>query len=488
MWRLAVGMSIVLMAATGTADSSRSDEPPSAEAHLDPALLQNGLDLWKNASPEARERAVLLLRERVARLREPMKQRLAQSVAEREQRADDRVLAAMNRFACMGLLLLLLIPFVYWRRYPGKFRTLAWHSLLAAVWFFVTVQLFGFPLMIFFSLTLHVTEQLDPRLHAVDPAFELVDRHAQELLSHDLPIGPVLAEMQSGRTESFLTLLLTNLVALRQQARVFEPLLEIYRRLEWLTGPLIHLQTLLVVAPFLFSVYPVFVEIVRLPLRAAAGEEPSTRRLLKQTLRNWWREIVAVVALLPLFLVLAIFLEVVLDGLSQVGIEAMLDYIVVTLEYLGTTSRPAFALIYLALACVGLFFFFNAGVVVLASWCYLTGAQRVLRLRFHEKVPLRQYVPFWKWATLALAWVLVLPVLFMHLAVPLIHGAFVSLSQGPDPHYLAAQVVAGALLVVGILLLFRVARGFQALRFLLTVWIPPARIADGDSRSEQTPR
>lgn len=449
---------------------------PHAEVHVDPALLQNGVDLWKQAPPEMKQKAVQLLRQRLQAMREPIQARLAERVAEREQAADDRISAAMARLAQLGWLLLLM-PFLFMRRYPGKFVTLAWNSVLAACLFFITVHLFGVPLVMFFSVTLHVTEQLDPRLHAVDPAFDLIDRNAEYLLSNDLPIGPVLEQMESGQLEGFLTLLLDNLVELREQARVFEPLLHLWRRLEWLTGPLLHLQTVLVVATFLFSVYPVFVEIVRLPLRAAAGEDKSTRRILKLTLRNWWWEIVSVLAILPLFIILAIFLEVVLDTLSQVGTEAMLDYVIVTLEYLGQQARPAFWAIYLSLACVAFFFFFNTGVVVLASWFYLMRAQRVFRLRFHEKVPLRQYAPFWRQATLALAWVLVLPVLFTHLAVPWIHKVFVWLSRGPSPHYVAAQLVAGFLLVAGIVAVFRYVRGFAALRLLMTMHIPQARLS-----------
>lgn len=450
--------------------------PPRAEVHLDPALLHNGVDLWQKASPEMKAKAVQLLRERLRAMREPIKARLAERVAEREQAADNRISAAMAQLAQLGWLLLLM-PFILWRHYPGKFVTLAWNSLLAAGLFFITFHLFALPLVMFFSVTLNVTEQLDPRLHAVDPVFDLIDRNAEYLLQNNLPIGPALEQMESGQLDSFLTLLLDNLVALREQARVFVPLLHLWRRLEWLTGPLLHLQTLLIVTTFLFSVYPVFVEIVRLPLRAAAGEEKSTRRILKLTLRNWWGEIVSVLAILPLFVILAVLLEVVLDTLSQVGTEAMLDYVIVTLEYLGHEARPAFWGIYLSLACVAFFFFFNAGVAVLASWSYLTGAQRVFRLRFHEKVPLWEYAPFWRQATLALAWVLVLPVLFTYLAVPWIHKAFVWLSRGPSPHYLAAQLVAGFLLVAGILVVFRLAYGFAALRLLVTMHVPQARVS-----------
>lgn len=466
------GFALILCVADVSAQSAAEDSPPQSELHIDPALLHQGADLWQNASPELKARAVQALRERLQSMREPIKERLAQRVTEREEAADARIEAAMNQLAWLGLLLLL-TPFILSKRYPGKFATLAWHSILAAGLFVITVHLFAVPLVMFFSFTLHVTQQLDPRLHAVDPAFDIVDRQAEHLLSHDLPIGQVLEEMESGRVESFLTLLLDNLVRLREQARVFEPVLRLCRRLDWLTGPLLHLQTLLVVAPFLFSVWPVFVEIVLLPTRAASGEEKSTRRLLKLTLRNWWREIVSVLATLPLFIVLAIFLEVVLDSLSRVGTEALLDYVIVTLEYLGSEASPAFFALYFGLACVTLFFFFNVGVVVLASWVYLIKAQQVFRLRFHEKVPLRQYAPFWTRATLALGWVLLLPVLFVHLAVPWIHRLFVWLSR---PHYGAAQLVAGLLLVAGILLVFRLAGGFRALRFLIRIHIPQARI------------
>jgi len=272
--RVALGMAMALVVAA-SAGPTRCDEPPAVHIHLDPALLQNGLDLWKDASPEDKERAVLFLA-RAHRADARTNEEAAGAVGSMSVsgRADDRVWAAMYRFACLGLLLLC-IPFVYWKRYPGKFRTLTWHSILAAAWFFVTVQLFGVPLVLFFAFTLQ-------RHRAARPE---AARRRSHFRDHRPPRGGSAQSRPAdragvdrdavGQAESFLTSLADEPwwpCANRRASS--EPLLETYRRLEWITGPLLHLQTVLVVAPFLFSVYPVFVEYCR--CRCAArrqGEE-----------------------------------------------------------------------------------------------------------------------------------------------------------------------------------------------------------------------
>ncbi|MGE3809873.1 MAG: hypothetical protein AB7K24_34855, partial [Gemmataceae bacterium] len=194
-WRGLALLALTVACATALADGEPAKHKEPIEIHLDPAMLDQGLDLWRRASPEMKQKAVQLLRARLQELRGPAAEHMARLVDRREHAAEERIEVVMDDFAWCGLLLLL-VPVLYRHRFPGRFITLTWSSLLAAGWFFITVHLFAVPLLLFFSFTMHLTERLDPRLYAVDPAFDVLDKNASVVLSYNLPIGPTLDEVQ----------------------------------------------------------------------------------------------------------------------------------------------------------------------------------------------------------------------------------------------------------------------------------------------------
>jgi hypothetical protein len=266
----------------------------------------------------------------------------------------------------------------------------------------------------------------------------------------------------------------------RAQAEVFEPLVEVYRKLDWVLSSLPKIQWLVFAVLFVMPLYPVFQAIVLLPLHAAAGGEREGRRVVKLALRNWWQEVQAIFCLLGLFIVVLIVNDIALTSVAEPGTKTILSFLFVALDYLGHEASPALVPLYFSLLAAAVFYLFNMTAMTAGLMLYLRTAHRVFRARFHDQVPLRSQRRFWGWGTLAVLWVQALPVLFIYLAMPAIRGVFWAFHDAEPPNYLGGLVTAGALLVFGIALVFWLARGFKSLAFLWRYQIaaPPVAVAD----------
>jgi hypothetical protein len=332
--------------------------------------------------------------------------------------------------------------------------------------FSLTVVLFFIPLFAMSFIWEELAVGADPRLRTVGAAFDLMDEEAAEFLSRDFPLVATVEDLSDGSGESFVTQLLANLATVQRQAEVFDPLVDLYRRLDWVFGALPKLQCLIFAVLFVLPLYPVFKAIVLLPVHVAQGEAGEGRRVVKLALRNWGEEVLAILALIVLFLVLLIANDLVLNYVSGPSTEALLSFLFVTLDYLGHEPQPALGPLYFSLAAVALFDLFNMLIMTTGLLFYLGAAHRVFRARFHDKVPLRSQRRFWIWGTLAVIWVQALPVVFIYLALPAIGGLFWAYANADPPNYLGGLVTCGALLFFGIVFIFWLARGFRSLVFL----------------------
>lgn len=460
-------------------------EPPEAERDAPAApiaipdefkqLLQ-GAEAWNQLPPAARQIAVEKFRSQLPQIQENVEKSLYQRAKDKRSEAWGPINEIILLLICAGPLLLLMPLVLVWR-YPGRLLTLILYSALSAVLFSLTVALFYVPLWAFSEIWEEIAIGMDPRLQTVHATFQLMDKNADSFLSRDLPIAETLEELDDGSLESFITILLNNLAEIEQQVEVFAPLVNLYRKLDWVFGSLPKLQCLIFTVLFVIPLYPVFRAIVLLPAHAAAGSEKEGMRVVTQTLRNWWREVCALLCLMALCLVALISSDTILSMVAEPTTETMLTFLFVALDYLGHAETPYLPLLYFALAAVGLYHVFVMAVTTIALVLYLSLAHRVFRLKFHEGVPLRDHRRFWGWGTAAMAWAQLLPLLFIYLSGPVVHAVFYSFVDAAPPEFLGGMVTGGALLFFGLVFVFWLARGFKALMFLLRYKIPVAHVA-----------
>jgi len=477
-YRLPLAMLLCLALAPASVGQEVSlAEKPTAEPHdeIDPALLLRGAAAWKNAPPEVQAAAVRLLREAVAKERGPLYASMEERIRAKQEVDREPIWDTVALIALAGPLLLLMPLFVF-RRYPGRFRALCLSSALAAVLFSMTVVMFFLPLGLFLSLWEDYSIMFDPRLRILDASFDALDRDAESLLSRDLPVEQTLLELQDGSPNSFPTVLLDNLTEVSRQAQVFEPVVNLYRRAEWLFWSLPKVQCFIATLIFVLPMMPLFYAIVQLPMRAAAGEPKQARRIVRMTLKHWWREVATLLVMAVLFLGIGAVDDLALGLMAEPVTETVLRFIMTALDYLGRDPSPWFSVVYVSLAGVFLFCLLNVAMMGLAVLFYLTRATQIVRLRFHMKVPLRQYAEFWKWGTFYLLWVQMLPVVFVTVAFPVIHRVTHYFASGDSRSYVAALLVATALLLGGSVGLFWLGHGWRGLKYLVFLKVPAPHI------------
>jgi len=461
---LGVGLAALLLVAA---------EEPAPAVPPEMALVLQKAQAWDQLPPEVRAQLVEQFRGYLPQVREQVVGALYAQIKARRADAWEPINRLILGLTCAGPLLLLLPLFVV-RRYPGKLGVLFCYSAFAAMLFSATVLLFSIPLLIFSEVWEEMAIGADPRLRSVNAAFDLMEQNTDDFLSRDLPLQATLEQAANGDAESFATILLDNLIEVQRQAEMLEPLVDIYRKLDWVFGSLPKLQCLVFAVLFVLPLFPIFREIVLLPVHAAAGGVREGRRVLTLALRNWWQEILAILCLLGLFIVVLISSDIVLNIIAEPATETMLIFLFVALDYLGHEPQPALAPLYFSLLSAALFYLFNMVTMSVGLMLYLKAAHRVFRARFHNQVPLRSQGRFWGWGTLAVVWVQAMPLLFIFLALPAIRGVFWAYEDADPPNYLGGLVAAGALLFFGIVLVFWLARGFKALRFLWSYEARPA--------------
>lgn len=462
----------------GAADDAAPAGPSAPSPTVPPEFqqLMQGAEVWNKLSPEARQALIAQFRVYLPQIQENVEKSMVDQFRAKHADAWEPINDLIIALICAGPLLLLTPLFVA-RRYPGKLRTLFLYSGLSAFMFSATVCLFYVPLWALSEVWEELALGVDPRLRTVHAAFELMDRNAEDFLSRDLPLAATLDQLDDGSMESFVTLLLANLAEVKEQAELFMPVVDMYRKLDWVFGSLPKVQCLVFTVLFVWPLVPVFKAIVLLPVHAAAGEEKEGRRVARLAMRNWWREVCALLALVALCIGIFIGNDVVLSWIADPATETMLNFLFVALDYLGHVETPSAVLLYFSLTAVAFFYLFIIVVMTAGLILYLRLAHRIFRLKFHERVPLKSHLRFWGWGTAAMIWVQALPLLFIVLAWPSIQGIFWAYATADPPDYLGSLVTGGALLFFGILFVFWLFRGFKALMFLVRYSVPMAKVA-----------
>lgn len=469
---------LALLVALAFSSVTRADEPPAAaQKELgpdDPMPLEDDHPAAAHdAGMQAPETPVnpkayaADLRALLAKVRERV---IARAVAKltASQEAQVERLGDWLFYLSLAGLLLLFRPLYLQTLYPGKTWPLFKYSVVAAGTFFIAVQLFSLSLLLLRSVQASTSEGTNPKIAVLEGAFDTLDHNAEHLAEiGPLLIEPTLAQLDAGEEEPIQVLLVDNLARLHQSATVFQEIAGVFRSVDWVFGLVPYVLTLLAAALFVKSFWPVLREVVALPERAVTGEPGIARKIVGVTFRKIGRELLSVLVLIVTFIAVTLLSGIALSLLVEPAMEAVIAFLTTTFLYLQVDPDAATGLILVAIAGVGLFLVANIAAVTLSSAFFLSRVQAIFRQRFHEKVPLRAHARFWKRGTVSLVWAQLLLVLFVLGALPIVKWIFGAFLDGEHPSFVGAMLAASAVLFLGLLLVYFVARGFRALLFLI---------------------
>ncbi|HEU5059473.1 MAG TPA: hypothetical protein VFU21_23225, partial [Kofleriaceae bacterium] len=299
---LVVGMMVV--GARGTALAQDGEEAAAAEA-VAPAEEEVGGAPF-DMTDEQRAQYAAALREVVKQVRGKVLEKISDKLAAKQGEKLDRIAVVLSLIALSGVFLLFM-PFVLKKKYPHQTAVLWKYSALAALLFFLAVNLFALVLFTMRGTQSALGKYTNPQVKMVSATFDLVEEKAEDMADiGPILIEPTLASLTGDTDAPILTIMLENVQKLKNDMTVFTTVGNFFKRLSWLFGMLPILFIGLAILLFAKAARPTLLEIVKLPERAASGERGVVGHTVRLTLRNVWAEAKATFATVGVLLVMTL--------------------------------------------------------------------------------------------------------------------------------------------------------------------------------------
>jgi len=226
---------------------------------------------------------------------------------------------------------------------------------------------------------------------------------------------------------------------------------------------------------FGLAIKPTIVEIVKLPMRAAAGGDGVGRGTAKRALGRVFGELKAAACTLVALAVITFISAFTLGEVVGPVLDDLVGYFFFAVLYLVNIEGASSGLVFVGLFGVTLFLVINLATLILSTAFFLGKTQKIFQARFNDGTPIRTHARFFKWGIPALLFVQLFPWIFGIVADHLlekIYGAFMG-DELATWSWGKIFMVAPIVLIVGFGILFWAARGVKAIKFLASYKVKP---------------
>ncbi|MFT3695569.1 MAG: hypothetical protein QM831_20705 [Kofleriaceae bacterium] len=464
----------------GKADPALEKEYDDAFGGIKPEIDSDAVDKELDARPKDAELTPSLsieqFRKIVAVARKVVLAKMEKKMAKSTAKKMAQFSKGIGIFSLAGLLLLL-IPLVYAKRYPGKGGTLLKYSALAAITFLVTVNLFGGVLYGMKTVQSKLGDQTNPSLAIAKGTFDTLDENADEFLTMGKELfAPTLEQLQGNTDEQPSVLILENGKKIVKQANVFVSIAKMFKKLDFIFKVLPIILFAVTMILFGLAIKPTLTEIVKLPMRAASGEAGVGREVTANAMRRVFGEFKAALCTIAVLAVMTLLSGFVLGKVATPALFTMLRYFSAAVSYLQFVEGASAGLVFLALFGVILFLVLSLASLILSMSFFLGKCQKIFQARFNNGVPISTHAHFWRWGIPSVLLVQLFPWFFVAIAAKIldvINDKLLSGVKDADAVPWTKLMLAGPLfLVVGYIALFWAARGLKAIGFLFRYKIP----------------
>ena len=412
------------------------------------------------------------LRSMVAIARKKVLERLEAKMEASAAQRMGRISAFIRWFSLAGLALLF-VPLALRKKYPGQGALLFKYGALAALTFVVTVNLFGTVVLGFRSAQSALGPVTNPQLRIVAGFFDSVDRNAEDYLVMGKELfAPTLEQLSGASEEQPVAILIENGTKIVKDAQVFLTIAQAFKKIDFVFAALPVVLLLVTMVLFVLAIRPTLLQIIRLPITAAAGDASAGRQVVRAALRRVVGELLATLCTLGVLVVVTLLAGAVLARVVGPALDALIAYFQLGISYLQFVSGASSALVFVMLFGVILFLVLNLGVVIASMAFFLGKSQKIFQRRFGEGTPLREHRRFWTWGTASLVAAQLIPLVYLVVAGAGLEALNDKLTQGvtdaSEVPWTAIMLLGPALLVGGFVIVFWAARGIKALRFLAT--------------------
>jgi hypothetical protein len=455
--------------AAATAEPHHDPAPAPGAAHAD----EDDEHAFKKAHAlgEAEQKVLAdVLEKKIQDVKEHVLDKMETKMEEKQAKKMGKLSSALALFSLTGLLLLLM-PLFLRKSYPGKGAVLAKASALAAGAAVVAINLFAAVIVLLKGVQGAMGAKTNPVLKIVEASFDVLADQVHEMFAFGPTIiQPTLDQLSGDTDEPMPVVLLMNVQRLGKAAAAhvdtFKSVAEWFIDMRWILEYVPAVLMFVTLALFAVAAKPVLVELVKLPGRAASGDEGATKAALKLAGARILHELFAVGCLIGFLIAFTEVSETVLSISMYPAVNEFLDYFFMNLIYIQEDAHASGGLILGSLGGTLAFLVLNIAVVTLSGAFYLGKIHKIFQARFHDAVPLKAHASFWKWGTLAALWTVIFPLLYIEVAERITH-LLEKDAEGKDPSWTFLLLSGPVLMVAGFLVAFWAVRGLKGMGFLL---------------------
>ncbi|MDX2089295.1 MAG: hypothetical protein SFX73_15680 [Kofleriaceae bacterium] len=374
--------------------------------------------------------------------------------------------------------LLLAMPLVLKKKYPGQGKLLLKYSALAAGTFFVTVNLFGAVLFSMRTAQGALSNYTNPSIAIASGTFDTLDRNAEEYIVAGKELfAPTLEQMRNHPDEQPAALLIANGQKLVKDAKVFLTIKNMFKKVDFVFGILPVVLLIVTLILFVLAIKPTLVEIINLPGAVASGRASGGSDVVKRAMHRVKGELLATLCTIGVLAVLTLVSAFVLGKIVGPALDALLAYFSAAVQYLQFVDGASSGKVFLALFGVVLFLVFNLAALILSMSFFLGKCQKIFQARFNEGTPVSTHARFFRWGIPSVLLVQLFPYVYVFIAEMLLsrinHSILGGVSDADAVPWTKLLLAGPAFLVVAFLVTFWAARGLKAIRFLQSYKVEP---------------
>jgi hypothetical protein len=383
-------------------------------------------------------------------------------------------------FSLAGFLLLAM-PFVLNKKYPGQMGNLFKYSALAAATFIVTVNLFGAIMLGMRTTQGALGKQTNPQLRIAEGTFDTLDENAERYIVTGKELfAPTLESLDGKSDDQPVVRLIENGQKIVEKATVFKNIAGMFKQLNTVLGllPVVLLGVTLIL--FILAIKPTLMEIIKLPAAAASGAAQAGRDVVKRAMRRVGGEMLATVCTLGVLVLLSLLSGFVMGQVARPVLDTLLTCFARAVDYLQFVDGASAGQVALMLFSVILFLVLNLAAIIVSMSMFLGKTQKIFQQRFNEGVPLSAHKRWWMWAIPSVLVAQLIPLLYLFIARIGVEKIERSIMEGARDaekvNWTLLMLASPGFLVVGFLVVFWAARGLSSVMFLARykVKLPPS--------------
>lgn len=405
-------------------------------------------------------------------------EKMATKIAKKSDKRMRKFSYMVFGFSLLGVFLLAM-PLALRKKYPGQGKVLFKYSALAAVTFFVTVNLFGGVLYGLRTAQGALSNYTNPAIAVARGTFDTLDKNAEfYIVTGKELFGPTLEQMNKHPDEQPAVLLLENGLKVAQDAKVFLSIAKMFKRVNFVFSVLPIILMIVTLVLFVLAIRPTLTEIVKLPAVAASGTGGSVGAdVVKKSMHRVKGEMLATVCTVAVLSVITLVSAFVLGKVCEPALEALLFYFSEAINYLQFVEGASSGLVFAALFGVIFFLVLNLATLILSMSFFLGKSQKIFQARFNEGTPLAHHKRFFKWGIPAVLFVQLFPLLFVVVAQMILMkingGILEGIEDAEAVSWKKLMLLGPLFLVVAYMVMFWAARGLKAIKFLATYKVKP---------------